>query len=92
MSERTDLFPKLPDSSDVPMSNWPANKYGSSSWFRPLTPPTVETLASGGVKTEEGISLEQIFRNYARIYKKDHTAELEASAANLAEYTDLSEH
>ena len=41
--------------------------------------------------TKEGTSLEQLFRTYAQIYNKDHTSELAASAANLIEYTDLTE-
>ena len=39
----------------------------------------------------EKMTLSELFKSYEQIYNKDHTLELQESAAGLAEYTDLTQ-
>lgn len=70
-----DLFPQPEPPKDYPSSEWP-NKEKGKNWYEPLTPASVPVAESGGVVVSEITSLEQIFKTYAEIYKKDYSKEL----------------
>lgn len=85
-----DLFPKPSPVFDYPQSEWPANDK-NKNWFEPISSVSNPVFSSGGVAVEEGTSLEQLFATFKEIYKKDFSAELQASAIQLAQYTNLTD-